>query len=483
MHERGRERWIGLVLAAVLVGPAAARGELAGSAGAEVYGHAWVQAWATAGWPAWPTGTDLAVGAERWPVIDPLPTWLAAGAATVLGPTAAWNLLYAAAVVGAAVGGGALARAFGGSGLVGAVGLPLMPVWLGSLTSGLTEDAALGLAAAAVAALRGGRHRLGGVLLGLVAWCGLYLAWLAALAALGVGLTRVRADGWRRWMAAAALAALVGGGAAVPFADRLAGEGHRSGAPPAGPEPLWRVNPWRRADLASFVTPGKVDVGGALVREHPTYLGAVPIGLALLHPGPGLLYPLGAAAVAAGETPTLAGRPLGVENPVARAFRALPLADRFNHLARVMLLGQAALVVGAARGARRLGERRGARAEVVAAALLAAEVAAVSPARVPLPGTPTGSPAIYAALADLPPGPLLVLGAAGPGIHPQRVFYDQRAHGRRLLANPNRPGEVAGGRPAVVVALGPAVAGETARRGPPDRATADGAAWVVAEGR
>lgn len=477
MREPHRDLLVGLGLALLLVAPAAARGELAGSPGAEVYGHAWVQGWASAGWPAWPRGTDLALGTESWPVIDPLPTWLAAGLARLMGLTAAWNALYAAAIVGAAAGGGALARAFGGSGLYGAVGLALSPIWLGSLTSGLTEDAAVGLAAWALAELHAGRRWLGGLLLGVLAWCGLYLAWLAGAVALFLGAWHLarRSGPVTDWLLAAVLAGVVGLGAARPFAERLAGEGHRSGAPPVGEEPLWRLNPWRKVDVASFFVPGEVDPGEALVREHPAYAGWTTLGLAVVGGGPWTLLAALPAAVAVGDPPAWLGHPLDAPNPVVTAFRALPLADRFNHLGRVWIVGEALLVVLAARGVRRLPRR----AEPWLVALVAVEVAALSPARVPLPGTPTAAPPIYAALASLPPGPVVVLGAAGPGVHPQKLFFDQRAHGRRLLANPNRPvppRDLPAG--ALVVTLDAAATAEAERAlGPPDVRAGDGAAW------
>jgi hypothetical protein len=464
---------IGLALAVLLVGPAAIRGELAGSAGAEVYGHAWVRWWAAAQWPAWPTGTSLAEGTASWPVIDPLPTWILGGLARLIGDVAAWNLGVAGAVVLAAVGGGALARAMGGVGAVGAVGLATAPIFLGSLTSGLTEDQGLGLVALALAAMLSRRPVLGGLLLGLSASFGLYLAWLGAWPALAIGVARVR-EAPLRWLAAGLLAVALAAPAAAPFASRLQGVGHHAGTAIARPEPLWRVNPWRGADLASFVAPGKPDTDGAFVREHPAYLGFTTLALAAAggwHPA--WLGVLACVATAPGEDLSAAGTPLGVKNPADRLFSLLPFAARFNHHARILLLGQMLLVALAARGAARSRFGR------FAPWLLLAETALISPARIPLPGAPTESPAIYARLAELPDGPVSVRGAAGPGVHPQRVFFDQRAHGRRLLHNPNRPmdGEPRPG--SIFVALGDARARSETQLGPPAVATGDGAAWVI----
>jgi hypothetical protein len=484
VHEplvRGAELGIGVVIACVLVGPAVVAGGLAGSAGAEVYGHAWVQSWAAAGWPGWPTGTALASGTAAWPVIDPLPTWILGGLARGIGATAAWNLWAFIGVVLAAVGGGAFARALGGYGIVGAVGVATMPIFLGSLTSGLTEDYALGLVALALAALVTGRRLLGAALLGGSAWCGLYLAWLGAWPALAIGLRHLR-DRPLRWILAGLLAIGIAAPAAAPFRARLGGEGHRGGIVPARAEPLWALDPWRGADLASFGAPGKVSVGGAFVREHPVYLGYTTLGLAAaggFHPA--WLGVLACAAVAPGEHLSWAGQPLGVDNPALAAFHVLPFAARFNHHARVMLLGQLLLVVLAARGARRLGDRtRGWGLAVGSAFVLFAETAVVSPARVPLPVALDATPAIYAALTAFPEDlPVAVVGASGPGIHPQKVFFDQRAHGRRLLHNPNKPMDGRPGPGVIVVALGPAVARVTAERGAPDVVAVDGAAWGV----
>lgn len=482
---------VGLLLAAILCGPAVLAGDLVGSAGAETPGHAWVQAWAAAGWPAWPTGTELALGTGTWPVIDPLPTWIAAGVARLVGLTAAWNLLVVGWIVLAAVGGGALARAAGGVGLFGAVGVPLLPIWLGSLASGLSEDGAVGLLALVLAALLEGRPRRAGALLGLLAWCGLYLAWLGAAAAVVLGVRALvrpptpsgRGALLRDWGTAAALALLLALPAAAPFRARLTGDGHHAGTPPVQVEPRWRLNPVRRADLAAFFTPGKEPPGPG--REHPTYVGWTTLGLAAAGGwNPAWLGVAALGAVALDEPVFVAGAPRLATNPVARLFARLPLADRFNHRARLWILGDLILVALAARGLTRLRDRwagpLGARAvPCLGVALSAVELLAFAPSRVPLPGLSPVAPTIYATLADLPAGPVVVEGAVGPGVNPQRVLFDQRAHGRRLLVDPNRPGPPGDCHGCVVVALGEARARVEAARGPPDRATADGAAWWV----
>lgn len=431
---------LALLLAALLTGRAWATGGLCAAPGGEVYGHAWVQWWTSLGWPAWPTGTDLAVGTRAWPVIDPLPTWLLGGLARVVGPAVAWNTGATVAVVVAALGGSALARSVGGVPAVGAIGVAMAPIWLGSLTSGLTEDYAVGGVAYALAAARAGRWKAAGAVAGGLAWCGLYLAWFA-----GLGLAVLAVRRWRAWRsigAGAGVAVALAAPAGWAFHARL---GHAPAPVQAHEEPLWRVNPWHGADLASFGAPGKVDVGDAVVRQHPAYLGWAAVGLAGAGADPaGVLGVLAAAAVAVGPTPSWEGHPLGLDNPVLRVFELVPLAPNLRHHARFLLLGNLALVGMASRGARRFPR--------FAPALMAAETAWASPANVPLPVTPAGSPAVYAALAELPDAPVVVLGEPNP----QRPLYDQRAHGRRLRLDPNRPGGLAVRPQDLVVGFGDA---------------------------
>lgn len=479
-----RAALIGAVLAAMLAGPAVLQGQLVGSPGAETLGHAWVQAWAADGWPAWPTGTALTAGASRWPVIDPLPTWLLGAAAHVGrlgsgdGLTLAWNLLPVAGIVLAAVGGARLARAWGGNPGFGAVAVPLMPIFLGSLTSGLTEDALLGLVAFALAFARERRFAAAGFVVGITAWCGLYLAWFAAVGVAAEAVVAIvggwRGRGtvhWRGLLGGALIAVVLAGGAAIPFASRLGGAPARAASPAV--EPLWRLDPWHGADLASFGAPGKVELDGAQVREHPVYLGYATVGLALLGGTPGgWLAVLACAAVAPGDELRFAGASLGVHNPAAAILHALPLGGNFKNHARIMLLGQLVLVAMASRGAARLA-RRDVRLAAVAGLVVAAEAVWLSPARAPLPGTSLRPPAIYAAIEDLPAAlPVRVVGAHNP----QQPMFDQRFFRRALRNDPNRPDP---GRPhpddEIVVGFNEAVPRLTEELGPPD-AVADGAA-------
>lgn len=418
---------------------------LLGSHGGEVYGHAWVLSWHAAALPDWPAGTDLALNTERWPVIDPLPTLLAACLARIFGLIAGYNTWILASVGLAFIGGATLAEREGGDPWVGGLALALAPALAGSLASGLTEDGAVGLAALGLAfagdrAPR--RAALGGLGLGLLAASGLVLAWTAALAATGFALVSIVRDrtNLKAWVLSGSIAILMAIPVALLQGDRLSGVGHHAGRAPELVEPLWRLNPWRGVDLLSFLAPGPQDPGDALVRMHPGYLGLVALALAAFA-GRSRWWAVlvGAALVAPGLRLSAGGQPLGLSNPFAEALAALPFGALLNHHGRVLLLGAVALSALAARGAARLAPRLG-RAAPLLPALLAADLLLCSPLPLPLPVAEADPPDIASKLGDLSPGPMLVLPVSGPGVHPQRPLLDQRVHHRALLLNPNRPG-------------------------------------------
>lgn len=480
--------------------------------GGEVYGHAWVQSWHAAALPAWPEGTDLALNTERWPVIDPLPTLLASVTGRVFGLLVGYNAWILVSVGLAFLGGAALARREGGDAMVGGLTLALAPSLAGSLASGLTEDGGLGLAALGLA-FAGDREprkaALGGLCLGLLAASGLVLAWTAALAALGFALYSIIQDRtkWKDWLLSGGIAVILALPVALLQGSRLLGAGHREGRAPELVEPLWRLNPWRGVDLLSFVAPGRQDPGEALVRMHPGYLGLAALGLALFAGRSRWWWVLGGAVlVAPGLRLSAGGQPLGLSNPFAGALHALPFGDLLNHHGRVLLLGAVALSALAARGAVKLAPRLGRWAPALPA-LVAADLLLLAPVGLPLPVADASPPDVAEKIADLSPGPVLVLPVAGPGIHPQRPLLDQRIHGRKVLINPNRPGlpdaltKGATGRwlaslafpdtapaptrlelPGVAVLLVEAayVSRVQAVAGPPDVVGQDGAAWDLA---
>jgi len=419
-------------------------GGLLGSSGAEVYGHAWVQWWHGEALWAWPSGTSSALGVEQWAVIDPIPTAMGAIVGRLLGWSVGWNTVIILAVACAFLGGAFLSKRAGGSAIVGGVVLSLAPIFMGSLASGLTEDAALGLIAFSFGLIfypTGNRDSIaGGFLLGLIAWCGLYLAWMAAVSALILSLFQIRAN-WRRLLLSGAVALLLAVPAAYQHGERVSGQGHRAGVHhQVEYEPLWQINPWAQADLASFGTPSLEDnTEGALVRFHPAYVGWTTLLLAVLS-GRRRWWLIfgGAIFFAIGESPTFAGRPIGVENPIFWLMNKIPYASLLNHHARLMLVGQLALAVTASIGALRIYKSRSIKPWHMAV-VIALEIVVCSPAPLPLPVTNNQIEEIFYEAAD-GTGGVLTIPMAGPGVHPQRSLYEARAHGRQVMQNPNRPG-------------------------------------------
>lgn len=415
---------------------------LVGTPGAEVYGHVWVQWWHGMALPSWPAGTDLAVGADPWPVIDPLPTLLIATGGRLLGTIASHNLWALLSIPLSFAGGWMLAARVNGHRWVGAITLAMWPPLMGARASGLTEDLSIGLAAMALAHLGRPGWAAGlktGLLLGALAWCGLLNAWFAALTAVGLGL--VIAIGDRRSWGSLALAALTAAVVVAPLVamhgDRLLGVGHRSGLFAPQEEPLWRLNPWRAVDVLSLFTPGFQDPQGALIRMHPGYLGLSTLLLAIRGGwSRWWVVLLGAAAISLGPTFSIAGHPTDVANPVTTALQWIPGGSLLNHHGRALLMGGVAMAALTARGARAFHGRQA----WIVGAVVACDLAFLSPLPLPLPVAPATPPDVVFLLDDLPPGPMLVLPAGGPGVHFQRPLLDQRIHHRPLLLSPNRPG-------------------------------------------
>ncbi len=390
-----------------------------------------------------------------WTVIDLAPTGLASVVGRAAGLAAGWNTTIFVGVFLAALGGAALARRVDGDPIVGALVLALAPSLQGTIASGLTEDLFVGIPALGLAWLgRPGRVRAfgAGLALGLTAACGLVLAWGAALAALilaGCVLWQDRSR-WRSVAISAGTAVVCAAPVVALHASRLTGHGHRSGLVQQQAEPLWRVNPWHGADLLSFVTPGAVDWGDALLRLHPGYLGWSVLLLACL--GRARAFAALAALfvlLSPGAEFALGGQPTGIANPVHAAVSVLPFGSLLNHRARLLLFAALALAALAAHGARRIAPRW--RWAVWVA--VAVDCALLSPVGLPLPTVETPHLRVFdcheasslpastpRCLDDFAPGMVLHLPMAGPGIHFQRPLLLQARHGRPILLNPNQPG-------------------------------------------
>ena len=146
-------------------------------------------------------------------------------------------------------------------------------------------------------------------------------------------------------------AGMIGVLALVPHLDRLNGVGHRFGTLVRDSEPLWAVNPWQSVDVVSLFSPGRVDLGDALVRTHPGYLG-FGVLLLVLRTRQHVMWFVCALFVVFSFGPEFwfAGTPSGVQNPVWFLFQWLPGAGLLNHLGRVLGIVMVALSVLAALG-------------------------------------------------------------------------------------------------------------------------------------
>ena len=481
---------------------------LLGSAGGEVWGHAWVQWWHSLALPEWPSGTLYAIGAEHWPVVDPIPTAIASIAGRLIDPVWGYNLWILMSIGLAYWGGAKLTERMGGVPWVGGAVLALSPPFLGSLRSGLTEDGAVGLAALALAYVGQETRRsaiIAGLLLGLLCGFGLLLAWSTGLAAILIGLVAMwhHPNRWKNLCIAAGIALVL----CVPFAlahgDRMLGVGHRSGMALGSVGELWRLNPVGRADIASLFWPGRVDVGDAIMRTHPGYLGISVVLVALCARWSRWWLVFGVLAFASlGAEIHFAGEATGVPNPVAWVVEHLPMGGLIKHYGRFLLIAMVALAVLAGRGVSRLGAWSG--------ILVMADLLLLAPLSAQLPVADASPPELVEQLESLPSGPMLVLPLAGPGVHPQRALFDQRIHGRQLRLAPNMPGTLIGplrdsetgkwlatlGLPkpapapksppqfpgvSVVFAQGKSVGRITEVLGPPDLSGKDSAAWSVVD--
>jgi hypothetical protein len=257
----------------------------------------------------------------------------------------------------------------------------------------------------------------------------------------------------------------------------------------------WRQNPRGGADLLSVVAPGRLgDVEGLV---HPGYLGLTVLLLAAIGFRHRLAWVALAAVIAGiGSRVCVAGNEIA-PSPFAPL---LAIVGVLHDHARALSIAAVALSALAARGASRLGA-----IGRLAPALVALDLFLASPAPLPLPVAPSTPAEISGAIAGLSAGPVLVIPASGPGLNFLRPLVDQRAHGRKLLLDPNRPGVVAkiaaapfGGwlstigspgaaaaRPSdlflpgvsVLVVMEPHVDRVAALLGPPDVRKTDGGAW------
>jgi hypothetical protein len=255
--------------------------------------------------------------------------------------------------------------------------------------------------------------------------------------------------------------------------------------------------------VLSLLVPGRLPLE-SIDRIHPGYLGLAVVALAVL----GWRHRLAAVAVvlvivALGHRVCVGGTGVA-PNPVFDVVELLPFSSALHDPARGLVVAAVPMAALAARGAVRIGR--------IAAPLVAAELLLVAPLALPLPVAESRPKDISIAIATLSEGPVLVIPAGGPGQNFLRPLIDQRAHGRKLLLDPERPGvpdairrkplgrwlqgiNRPGAPPppptdtslpptvAVLVVMEPYGERVATALGPPDVIASDGMAWDIAARR
>ena len=401
--------------------------DLVGYEGGEVFGHAWMHWWRGDVFPQWPQGTTLALGMNNAPPIDPLAVIFSS---CMGGGAWGYNMWIWFSLFLAAIGGGVLSKRMGGSFFWGAILLAWSPPFLGSLSSGLSEDGGLGLIALAIAYAHGENTSWwkSGLFLGLSFWSGLVLGWLGGMLCFLLMCMYGR-EQFSFWCKVFGLAFVLCLPVLWPHLARIGGDGHRTGEFVYGMEPLWQVNPWKQLDLASLVSWGRVSLGDSLVRVHPGYVGMGVCVLALYRKQwiwlACMVLFLG---LALSDTIRFAGSPTEMGNPIAWLWHQLPFAQQFNHHGRAMLIVSVVLVAATAHSFRWW------------SVLLLFEILVLSPISVILPTTRAVHSSALVALREIPvAGRVVHVPAFGPGISFQRPLWIQHIHKKPLYVHPNQP--------------------------------------------
>ncbi len=446
-----------LVAAAVLVGPAlsAPTTRAAGTACAEGPRHLW--SLAVAGQSLWAGTGARRRAAVGWPggfdgpLLDPVGLLITEPAAALGGPALAWNALLLAAVLLAGLGAWRLGRRAGLDSLgmaALATGTVLAPWLLQFGATGRTELLAAALWPLHLAALDRARQGAWGASLGaaaslaLMGAAGPSLALFVALAAGPLLLAWLVRGGARGPLLAAALGGLLGAlPALLPVLTELPAAAARWGpASPGLAAPVQTsLQSWLHTVPASLQPPTEqpATAGLALVllallgaRRHPAARGWLALAAWIL------LWAQGTAPTAARD---VGAAPATVWGPVAAVVRAVPPLGAVASWSRIGCLLGVALGIAAAHGAQGLRGRW--RALGWALVLVAAAEQLVHP-RPPSGATFAAVPPADhgAALATLPPGPVVQLPLALPlgGRCPadDRWLLWSLAHDRPVTATP-----------------------------------------------
>lgn len=414
--------------------------ELLGFEHAEVFGHVWNHSWRLSDVPSSLFGTSKTVGTESFPLIDPIPTLIISLLTFFVSLPSAYNLvflgsisLFATAMKKFEMGEGD-SNTFSEMAIV-ALAMTCPIVW-GSLDSGLTEDWGLFIPALALVFVAQKRIVLAGCCVVGAAYWGLVLGWMSAILVSVFALMHHLSwrDLGKLW--------LIMGMGVLPLvglhSERLGLVGHRSVSPPAQWDPMWALNPWHHADVASLFWIGSLDFSNHIIRLHPASLGIAALAVSF-----GCrdwkLWVLFAMSLGFAFGPEFywMGYSTGISNPFHWALSAIPGSDLLNHHGRWMLMATMCWILIVVKGMAHF------RIIKWMTPIIVVEWLFATPLGFPLMGTPQIETSVV--LNEVKNGSLpentrlLRIPVRGPDVVFQQALYEQTIHNQPIWMNPNRP--------------------------------------------
>ena len=409
--------------------------ELLGFQGAEVYGHAWTHTWRFEDIPASFMGTQKTIGTEHFPIIDFIPALFSHFFHLFWNWSTSYNAMVIAFILLGIIGMYQLAESEKADGLSASIILFASPIFWGSINSGLTEDFAIGLVGL-ILAFRNKNPWLLGLLLGVLPYCGLVLAFMGGVLLFALWLLDY-ANISKDWILMKFKTILTAFLMTIPLfflhQDRLLHKGHRDGQHVIQENPFWMLNPWKHNDVASLFYYGSPNFEYEIIRLHPSSIGL--IGLFLIWKSGcktfSVLF-LFCTFLSFGPEFYWMGQSTGIPNPFTWLLNIVPGYDLLNHQGRWMLMSLISFSVLAAKGIQNIKYGR----YLLLAILI--EWWCFGPMGFVIKGTANIESSI---LSKLPESNRIIrLPMTGPNISFQKPLWEQHIHQQAMWLNPNHPG-------------------------------------------